>query len=96
MRDRGRLSAVHPTVLSHRLRQSKSLRALNAPENLHRAPSETSTSRSAGTKGRSLYEIFKIIKRLLPFAPVAQNVVIRACAAQNVRLMFLHAQPLET
>jgi DNA topoisomerase-3 len=35
-------------------------------------------------------------KRLLPFVPVAQNVVIRTCVARFVRLMFSHAKPLET
>lgn len=35
-------------------------------------------------------------ERLLPLAPAAQNVVICACVARRVRLMFLYAEPLET
>ena len=40
--------------------------------------------------------LYKLRKRLLPLAPAAQNVVICACVARYVRLMFLHAEPLET
>ena len=39
---------------------------------------------------------FIMILRLLPFVPVAHNVVICACVAMYVRLMPLNAEPLET
>jgi hypothetical protein len=37
--------------------------------------------------------IFK--RRLLPLVPVAQDVVVCACADGHVRLMFSYAEPLE-
>ena len=78
MRDRRRLSAVHPTVSSHRLRRSKSLRALHAPGSHH--PRRHQKHQHLGAperKGEASYiNNFKIIRKYWSITHTISNIII--------------------